>query len=287
MLALGAALTGLGRADPEPVPSTLSAPPVVTEVGGKTLSQWIADLKHADPSVREEAIRAIVLFGPAASEAVPHLVDRLQDNDASPRCKAVIALGMIKIDEKYRSHVVDAVGTRLMDDSQAMVRYDAAVTLAELGADSKGALAAILHGVEDPSSWEIRRVAIEALVVAGQTPMGPDVRATHALLVALSDRACAGASGGGDGSVQHGPAGGPRHAGACGQQPQDHATGDKDKTVVISAHVGNDGDGQGGRRRHGFPGQVHRDRPSRRRCASTPSAPSASSARDPTCRRRC
>ena len=84
---------------------------------------------------------------------------------------------MIRIDEKDRSHVIDAVGTRLMDDSQAMVRYDAAVTLAELGADSKGAFAAILHGVEDLSSFEIRRVSIDALVVAGQTPMGPDLRA--------------------------------------------------------------------------------------------------------------
>ena len=38
-------------------------------------------------------------------------------------------------------------------------------------------------------SWEIRRVAIAALVAAGQTPNGPDPRATYALLDALLDHA--------------------------------------------------------------------------------------------------
>ena len=188
-LALAAASVGIAGADPVTTPSTIATPPVVTEVGGKTLAQWIRDLDRGDPSDREEAVRAITLFGPAASEAVPELVKRLHDSDASPRCKAVIALGFIKINDKDRPHVVEALGAALADDSQAMVRYAAAVSLAELGADSKGALGGILHGVQDPSSWEIRRVAIMALATAGQTPNGPNPRATYALLGALLDHA--------------------------------------------------------------------------------------------------
>ena len=190
-LVLAAALAWRGAADPQPTPSTLSTPPVVTEVGGKTLAQWVADLKHADPSVREEAIRAIPYFGAAASEAVPRLLEHVHDPDLSPRSKAVTALGMVPVDEKDRLRVIEALGTALADDPQAMVRYDAAVALIALGADAKAVIGSILHGVEDPSSWEIRRAAIAALVTAGQTPMGPDARATHALLTALTDRAAA------------------------------------------------------------------------------------------------
>jgi len=188
-LVLALAAASVGAADPISTPSTIATPPVVTEVGGKTLAQWKRDLGGPDPSDREEAIRAITLFGPAASEAVPELIKRLHDSDASPRCKAVIALGFIKIDDKERPRVVEALGTAVAEDSQAMVRYAAAVSLGELGADAKGALTGLLHAVEDQSSWEIRRVAIAALAAAGQTPNGPDARATHALLLALSDRA--------------------------------------------------------------------------------------------------
>lgn len=188
-LALVAALSGVAGADPLPMSPTLTTPPVVTEVGGKTLTQWMHDLDNSDPSVREEAVLAVSMFGPSAAEAVPELLKRLHDPDASPRSKAAIALGFIKADEKDRARVVEALGETLSGDSQAMVRYNAAVSLGELGPDSQKALGAVLHGVEDPSSFAIRRVCVAALVAAGQTTNGPDPRATHALLTSLSDRA--------------------------------------------------------------------------------------------------
>ena len=73
------------RAAPEAVSALTS--PSVEKIGGKKLSQWIADLRNSDPSVREEAIRSIALFGPAAASAVPALVDRLHDSDTSPRAR--------------------------------------------------------------------------------------------------------------------------------------------------------------------------------------------------------
>ncbi len=166
-----------------------STPPLVEKVGDKKLSQWIADLKNADPSTREEAIRAITYFGPAASEAVPALLDRLHDSDASPRAKAIVALSLIKISETDHSRVAAALGEKVMGDAQAMVRYNAAVALSMIGKDTREALPGLLHGMEDQASWEIRRASIAAIIEAGATKTGPDPRVTRALLLALQDRA--------------------------------------------------------------------------------------------------
>jgi HEAT repeat protein len=162
---------------------------VIEKVGDKKLSQWIADLKNSDPSVREEAIRAITFFGPAAAEAVPALLDKLYDHDASPRAKAIVALSLIKINEADRSRVVAALGEKVQTDNQAMVRYNAAVALSMIGKDTKGAMPGLLHGMEDQTSWEIRRAAIAAIIEAGATKTGPDPRVTRALLASLEDHA--------------------------------------------------------------------------------------------------
>ncbi len=165
------------------------APSPVEKVGDKKLSQWIADLRNSDPSVREEAIRMIILFGPSAAEAVPALLDRLHDADTSPRAKAIVALALIKINDADRSRVVAALGEKLQTDLQAVVRYNAAMALSMIGKDTRGALPGLLHGMEDQGSWEIRRASIAAVIEAGATKTGPDPRATRALLTAVEDRA--------------------------------------------------------------------------------------------------
>src|SRR4051812_24020294 len=88
----------------------------VSEVGGKTLSQWIADLNHQDPSVREEAIRAVTQFGSEASRAVPQLIARLRDVDASPRAKAALALSIIEVPKSDVPRVVQALAQRVQED---------------------------------------------------------------------------------------------------------------------------------------------------------------------------
>jgi HEAT repeat protein len=192
-LVLGLLLPTAGVLQAAPDSASLSATTQVEKVGDKKLSQWIADLRNSDPSVREEAIRAITFFGPAAAEAVPALLDRLHDSDASPRAKSIVALSIIlkatKIDDAVRSKVVAALGEKMQTDNQAMVRYNAAVALSMIGKDTKGALPGLLHGMEDQASWEIRRVAIAAIIEAGATKTGPDPRATRALLASVEDRA--------------------------------------------------------------------------------------------------
>ena len=173
----------LRAADPVSTPTA----PTVNEVGGKPLKDWIADLKHLDPSVREEAIRAIPYFGAAASEAVPALVEHVNDPDESPRSKAILTLGIIKVEDKDRDKVIKVLGQRLEIESQGPIRYDIAMVLIGFGKDAKGALPGLLHGAEDPTCFEVRRVCLAALVLAGQTDKGPDPHVTHALITAVRD----------------------------------------------------------------------------------------------------
>jgi HEAT repeat protein len=225
-------------AAPPPAQST-NTEPKVNEVGGKTLKQWIADLKHADPSVREEAIRAIPYFGAAASEAVPALIEHINDPDASPRSKAILTLGMIKIEDKDRDKVVRALGDRLDGrESQGPIRYDIALVLMSFGKDSHGALSGLLFGAADTSCWEIRRICLAALVEAGQTDKGPDPRVTRALVVAVRDDEPAAAVRlqGVQGLAQMGKSADPDLL-AHEVMVVRNRMKDRDKTVVIWAHL--------------------------------------------------
>jgi HEAT repeat protein len=227
---------GLVAADPTPGSSLTTTPPLITVVGDKKLVDWINDLRHTDPSVREEAIRAIILF-PNAGEAATALIDRLHDADASPRIKAVLALGMIKLDDKDKAKVVDALGERMLVEPQAPIRFDIALTLGNMGKDARGALPALLHGVEDQSSFEIRKICISVLAVAGQTAeQGPDPRVTHALLAALGDRAAQVRLQAVMGLAEMGK---PADQALLGQEVKlvRAMAADKDKTVVIWAHL--------------------------------------------------
>ena len=235
-LALALCLSSAVARGADAAPPSIPTQPNITEVGGKALKDWVADLKHTDPSVREEAIRAIVLFGPAASEAVPALVEHINDPDTSPRAKAIMVLGMIEINEKDRAKVIDALGKRLEIEGQSPIRYDLAQALMKFRKDAKGALPGLLHGADDTSCFEVRRICIAVLMEAGQTDKGPDPQVTRALHRAVSDRAA---------SVR-------LHAimalGEMGR-PADPALNDlvlnalngamsdKDKTVVIWAHM--------------------------------------------------
>ncbi|HVS37797.1 MAG TPA: HEAT repeat domain-containing protein [Gemmataceae bacterium] len=178
-----------------PPASTPSPGPEMTinEVGGKSLKEWKDELKSFDPSVREEAIRAIPLFGPAALDAVPALAEHINDLDASPREKSILALGMIHsmspIEGKDRDKIVKMLGERLDgNESQGPIRYDIALVLMMFGKDSKAALPGLIHGAGDTSCWEVRRICLAALAQAGQTDdmHGPDRRATQCLLTALN-----------------------------------------------------------------------------------------------------
>jgi HEAT repeat protein len=65
---------------------------------GRPLSEWIADLKAAAPSVRNAAAYEIASMGPAAKAAVPALIEALDDPDPAVRFPVTVALGEIGAD---------------------------------------------------------------------------------------------------------------------------------------------------------------------------------------------
>jgi HEAT repeat protein len=59
---------------------------------GRTLSQWVADLKAQSPQTRNAAAYEIAGLGPAAAAAVPALIVALDDPAASVRFPVTVAL---------------------------------------------------------------------------------------------------------------------------------------------------------------------------------------------------
>ncbi len=62
---------------------------------GRTLTQWIADLKAPAPQTRNAAAYEIAGMGPAAAPAVPALIEALGDAETTVRFPATVALGEI------------------------------------------------------------------------------------------------------------------------------------------------------------------------------------------------
>jgi len=80
VLATGASAQATPRKSQEPVSN------------GRSLSEWIADLKGLAPQTRNAAAYEIAGMGPAAVAAVPALIVTLDDPIAAVRFPAIIAL---------------------------------------------------------------------------------------------------------------------------------------------------------------------------------------------------
>src|SRR5262249_13034635 len=187
LLAAGFLAAGSGLAQP-PGKKNDDAVKSSAMVGGKTLDQWMDDLKSSDPSVREKAISMIKLYGTAARPAVPALIKAMADADVALRVNAIIALGLIGMDQQDVEKGVVAL-TRALNDTQGIVRFQAAMALGRLGVDAKSAVPALVNTIRDATTWEIRQAGAYALgTVAVDRQSGPDQRAINALLTVLSDR---------------------------------------------------------------------------------------------------
>ncbi len=162
-----------------------------TEVGGKLLRDWIIDLRSADPSLREQAIRAIASFGPNAREAIPQLVDRMTDRDSSPRMRAVLAIKYMDYYDKDIPKVVDGLAKRVSEDPQAAIRYEALMALGRFNFQEGGrtALPAVLKVADDQGNWEVRRSAYSILPKLGSDQTGVDARVYKALINGTKDTA--------------------------------------------------------------------------------------------------
>src|SRR5262245_45350480 len=80
--------------------------------------------------VRTNAAIALGEFGPAATSALPELVNALQD-DAAVACYAAVALG--RIGESAKPAVVPLADTLRDGQKYVVLRYNAAIALGQLG----------------------------------------------------------------------------------------------------------------------------------------------------------
>jgi HEAT repeat protein len=174
----------------QPTPSSPQGD--IQRVRGKTLKEWLKDFTDDDASVRNTAILAIPEFGPAAEVAVQPLIDRaLHDNDAGPRCDAVMILPKIKIAEKDVPRVVDALGNRLTQDPQGVIKYQAALGLITCGKHARGALKELIAAARaQQATWQTKHAILVALQSAGQDPNGgsPDTEVVKIFLEQVHNR---------------------------------------------------------------------------------------------------
>jgi HEAT repeat protein len=164
----------------------------LVKMGGKTLDEWIGEMKSGDPSRRAAAVMAVPNFGKDSTRAVNALLDRVRgDRDVSPRVKAVIMLRFVHVTEKQVPAVVKALAARIggayPPEHQAVVRYEAAITLGRWADKAQPAIKALAQGTQDAGSWEIRHACAHVLWQAAyDKEKGPDPAAVRALVGILS-----------------------------------------------------------------------------------------------------
>src|SRR5262249_54137464 len=164
-------------------PSLDAQPNEEKEIGGKKLKQWIAEIRHQDPGVRENAIRTVMLFGKDARKAGKALILELKDADPSLRSNAAIVIGTVGLEADDVEEGVKGLGRLVQSDNQAVVRVQAALALSTFGHDAKAAIPQLVAAARDTfASWEVRRAAAIALATVALDPKdGPDSRAIVAL----------------------------------------------------------------------------------------------------------
>lgn len=164
----------------------------IERIGGRKLEEWKRDLTHSDPTIREDAIVAISLFGDDCNDRVitKLIMDRCTDRDHSLRTRAVIALATIHIDKEDLPRVIDLLVTLMTRDAQVVVRYQAAIALSRYGEEAASRIQQIIQAANDPS-WRVRQAALMVLATAGRPEQKapPNPMAVQGMLDALRDPA--------------------------------------------------------------------------------------------------
>src|SRR5215213_6869234 len=106
---------------------------------GKSVDELRTMLADANPEVQARGAFGLSLHGPAASPAVPDLIDALKRPDALVRQNAALALGAVGPGaERAVPGLTEALG-----DAEWAVRRQAALALGEIGPAAKPALPAL------------------------------------------------------------------------------------------------------------------------------------------------
>jgi HEAT repeat protein len=176
----------------------------LTDIGGKTLEQWIKEIPSVDRSKGENAIQNVLLFPPEqGSAALPVILTEMAKHnprggtrpiDLSIRVNGAIAVGILlgSTKDPDPKHVKEAV--RLLreglGDTQKILVYRSAEALGRIGPEARSAIPALLAGVRDSATWEVREASALALGRVAYDPKeGPSGNVLAGLYYALEDNA--------------------------------------------------------------------------------------------------
>jgi HEAT repeat protein len=168
-------------------PSSSEKPSTPPKAGGKTLKQWVEEIKHPDPARRETAIRTVLYFGKAAAQEAPPSLITILENDRDAACRVYAALTLSGLADNISSDAaVDVVKVLINNASgesqQLIVRLHAVLALGSFGPKATAAIPVLINRIRDPNSWELRQAALSSLAsVAVDKKFGPDPRAVDAV----------------------------------------------------------------------------------------------------------
>jgi HEAT repeat protein len=134
---------------------------------GKSLGEWIAQLKSVEVRARQAAASALGRMGPNAVAAVSGLTETLNDQSPQVRFQSAIALGCIGPEAKAS---IPALVVAL-SDRVFFVRYWAAFALGEIGPDAETALPALKEALVREDDVFARRGIVTAVARLG--PVAP------------------------------------------------------------------------------------------------------------------
>jgi HEAT repeat protein len=178
---------------PDPIPSQSLTPTVPTEtkkatypsqVGGKTLPEWLKELGESkDGAARELAVKTLPAFGPAAREPAlrPLLKACREDSDPGVRVNAILTLGAMGANNKEEAKmIIDALIIAINQGSVGgMVRLHATRAIANYGSfpeQADNAIPTLVNIAKDPS-WETRKSIAYALGrIGGPTRKSPEAK---------------------------------------------------------------------------------------------------------------
>jgi len=158
---IGAWQKGLGS---EKESERTAAVAALTEIGPEAVPALIEALEDEDKMARRNAAKALGRMGAGAKEAAPALLKALNDDDFDVRLNATEALGGMGAD------AVPALSQGL-EAADATIRRNAAVALTKMGPEAKEALPKLNKALADEDE-AVRKKAIAAISAIGDSSGG-------------------------------------------------------------------------------------------------------------------
>jgi hypothetical protein len=161
-------------------------PPEPTEYMGKDFKYWMTKLKDTkDPTHREEAMKAVLMFGPKkAQESVNEILKQLEKHktlptgvDLSVRVNGIMALSTVYKNtgppqEQDFKRVYSLYKDFLINDNQVIMKVRVLQGLPTLGPKAADAIDDVIrYGVKYTGTWEVRKEGIQTLTTLAAMQM--------------------------------------------------------------------------------------------------------------------